>query len=95
MNTKATAASKPQTGSTAECLCGCGGTVSTKANYKPGHDARHAGTVARAIVENPKQAKALLATLPSDALRAKAERAVARATAPKPEPKAATEEEAA
>jgi hypothetical protein len=58
--------------------------------YRPGHDARHAGAVARAITENPKQAKALLATLPSDALRAKAQRAADRQTA-----KAKTEEEAA
>ncbi|MEJ1088318.1 hypothetical protein WDU99_08315 [Microbacterium sp. Mu-80] len=91
MNTKVTATQIPLN----TCACTCGEPVGPKATYRPGHDARHAGMVARAVVENPKQAKALLATLPSDALRAKAQRAVARATAPKPEPKAKTEEQAA
>lgn len=77
MSTKATATQIPVN----TCACTCGEQVGPKAMYRPGHDARHAGAVARAMVENPKQAKALLATLPSDALRAKAQRAVERQTA--------------
>lgn len=37
---------------TRHCTCGCGlPTSSSKTMYRPGHDARHAGMVARAIVE--------------------------------------------
>lgn len=84
MSTKATATQIPVN----TCACTCGEQVGPKAMYRPGHDARHAGAVARAIAADPKQTKALLATLPSDALRAKAQRAVERLTA-KPEPKEA------
>lgn len=63
------------------CKCDCGEIITTKASYRPGHDARHAGIVARAIAENPKQAKTLLAALPSAALQAKATRAAERRTA--------------
>lgn len=62
------------------CKCDCGQVITTKARYRPGHDARHAGIVARAIAENPKQANALLGTLPSNALQAKATRAAERLT---------------
>ena len=61
------------------CLCGCGDT--TRGSYRPGHDARHASAVARAIAENPRRAKSLLAALPSAALQAKASRAAERLTA--------------
>lgn len=38
----------PKTTQTARCNCGCGeATSSSKTAYKPGHDARHAGSVAR------------------------------------------------
>lgn len=74
MNTKATAIQIPAT----TCACQCGEQVGPKAIYRPGHDARHAGIVARAIAANPKQTKVLLATLPTPALRAKAQRAAER-----------------
>lgn len=54
------------------CKCGCGTPVGRKSNYKPGHDARHAGNVARQIADNPGERDMLLATLPSDKLRVKA-----------------------
>lgn len=96
MNTKATAASKT---TSPTCTCGCGEQIGPKATYRPGHDARHAGAVARAIAADPKQEKTLPLALPSPALRAKAQRAAARALAPKPEPTADvttdTEEQAA
>ena len=84
MNMKATATNGPT------CTCGCGEQIGPRATYRPGHDARHAGVVARSIAADPKQTKTLLLTLPSPALRAKAQRAADRLTA-----KADTEEEAA
>lgn len=62
------------------CACGCGEQIGATATYRPGHDARHAGAVARAIAEDPKQEKTLLMPLRSPALRAKAQRAAARLT---------------
>lgn len=59
-----------------KCRCGCD--ESTKSNYRPGHDARHAGQVGREIAANYAtkgfDRRTLLAALPSDALKAKAER---------------------
>lgn len=57
---------------TGKCLCGCG--ENSTSNYRPGHDARHAGQVARRLAEKitPKQATDALAALPSEALRLKA-----------------------
>lgn len=56
------------------CLCGCG--EATGRNYRPGHDARHAGQVGRALAQAPDltvdQREALLHELPSLALRQKA-----------------------
>lgn len=56
------------------CLCGCGG--STGRNYQPGHDARHAAQVGRALASErdlpEPQREEILQRLPSDALRAKA-----------------------
>lgn len=75
---------------TRTCLCGCEQTTGKRSNYKPGHDARHSATIAQLIVENPRRRAALLGTLPSDALRAKAERSADRARA-----KAAKTEEVA
>lgn len=76
-----------------KCLCGCDSDISGKSQYKPGHDARHAGNVARAILNEdltPEQATALLDSLGSDALRAKANAMVENWTA-KAEQKAARE----
>ncbi len=60
---------------TGTCRCGCGENVA-KSNYRPGHDARHAGNVARAIAADGSiettSSKALLDALPSDALKQKA-----------------------
>lgn len=33
------------------CNCGCGEPITSKANYKPGHDARHVGMEARRVAE--------------------------------------------
>jgi hypothetical protein len=55
------------------CLCGCGDLVLTmgRSLYKPGHDARHAGNLGRLVAESGDDS--LLASLPTPALRAKAE----------------------
>lgn len=59
---------------TQACLCGCGGSViRPTAPYLPGHDARHAGAVGRALISAGHADPALLDALPSPALRAKAE----------------------
>jgi hypothetical protein len=60
-----------------ECRCGCKGICNRGRNYKPGHDARHAGQVARAMAAFPGPANedkraAMLDVLPTDALRWKA-----------------------
>src|SRR4051812_7886730 len=34
------------------CACGCGENVAPKRQYRPGHDARHAGQIARALIAN-------------------------------------------
>lgn len=65
---------------TGNCLCQCGETTNKKANYRPGHDARHFTAVAREIAANPRRRTSLLGTLPSPALRVKAERAAERLT---------------
>lgn len=52
------------------CKCGCGSPVGRKSNYKPGHDARHAGNIARKIAETENMG--LLDGLPSEALKIKA-----------------------
>ena len=59
------------------CYCGCGENVPTKSFYRPGHDARHAGTIGREIAANYHvkgfDRRDLLSNLPSDKLVAKAE----------------------
>lgn len=50
------------------CLCGCG--VAGKSDYRPGHDARHAGNLARAILSGEMAVNVATKGL-SDALRAK------------------------
>lgn len=60
------------------CLCGCLQPVTNrKRNYKPGHDARHAGQVARDManfpgMNNDERRRVLLDALPTDGLRWKA-----------------------
>lgn len=57
------------------CRCGCGEAVAPKREYRPGHDARHAGQIARALIENDRDraAEAARAAL-SGAMRAKVDR---------------------
>jgi hypothetical protein len=62
---------------TGTCLCGCGSP--TRSNFAPGHDAKMAGQIARAIAEqairedlDPHHFTNLLMRLPSDLLRDKA-----------------------
>lgn len=51
-----------------KCLCRCGEPVGKRSNYRPGHDARHAGHVGRALADGVD----LLDKLPTEALRNKA-----------------------
>lgn len=85
--TKATVKAKP---APANCACGCGApTITAKAVFLSGHDARHAGNVGRALAANPKDAAALKARdalseklqAKADAIRATAERKTAEKTA--------------
>lgn len=64
------------------CRCGCKAPVGPRALYRPGHDARHAGQIARALVgaKDAAAAKRLLDRLPSEALQRKA---ITQATAAK------------
>lgn len=61
----------------ANCACGCGApTITAKAAFLSGHDARHAGNVGRGLAELVKASPeyvALLATLPTPKLVAKAQ----------------------
>lgn len=34
------------------CFCGCGSEISERSYYRPGHDSRHVGIVARHIAES-------------------------------------------
>lgn len=55
------------------CLCGCGTVIqSRKGMYRPGHDARHAGNIGRALMEAGRIDSDLLEKLPTDKLRDKA-----------------------
>jgi hypothetical protein len=55
------------------CLCGCREAPSgAAAHYRPGHDARHASLVGRRLQEQGRADEAVLAELPTDALRSKA-----------------------
>lgn len=57
------------------CGCGCKAQVAGKANYRPGHDARHVSAIAQAAFANPGgtlSAQERIATLPSQALQHKA-----------------------
>lgn len=82
-----TSTSKPEsvTAEGSPCLCGCGEATGKKSNYRPGHDARHAGQVGRAIAAEfgtpGFDRRELLKALPSEALRDKAEAIAEKATA--------------
>lgn len=88
MNTKATAASK--TTEARACACGtCHEGVSSKAMYRPGHDARHVSYLLQGLVnsyaDGQPVTKALIngmaKELPSEPLRAKFLRAADRLVA--------------
>ncbi len=64
------------------CFCGCGEVTNRNRNYRPGHDARHAGSIARKIQAGG--SRELLAELPTDALRVKASAMAARLAQGKP-----------
>lgn len=70
------------------CNCGCGETITTRAMYRPGHDARHAGAVGRQIAQDGDESA--LDALPSENLRSKALRvahnAMTKGAKAKPEP---------
>ncbi|AOZ65091.1 hypothetical protein KDJ05_gp55 [Arthrobacter phage Oxynfrius] len=69
---------------TRHCTCGCGeATSSAKTMYKPGHDARHAGNVARAMAADYDDAKNAdkLEALPTANLQHKAKMMAARLVA--------------
>lgn len=64
----------------AACLCGCSETAAVGRSYRPGHDARHAGAVARRVVAGAPGADAELAAL-APALQEKARRFVSNRAA--------------
>ncbi|QPO16987.1 hypothetical protein KDJ01_gp56 [Arthrobacter phage Kittykat] len=71
----------PKATTTRHCNCGCGeATSSSKTMYKPGHDARHAGNVARAMAADYNDAgnDEKLEALPSANLKHKARMMAAR-----------------
>lgn len=63
-----------------KCHCGCGAEANVGRTYRPGHDARHAGQVARANIEGAQGAAEALELLPAK-LKAKAARMIANAAA--------------
>lgn len=67
----ATARSSLKSGATGPhpCGCGCGETITSRAVYRPGHDARHAGEVARSVAEQVMATGGGLANLETDADR--------------------------
>jgi hypothetical protein len=68
---------------TAPCRCGCRQQVTRPtALYRPGHDARHAAAVGRALIAAGHADPALLDALPSLALRGKAEAMLSRRQVP-------------
>lgn len=54
-NTKET----PKKETLAVCGCGCGEHVAKGRTFRPGHDARHAGNVGRALAVDPKDKTAV------------------------------------
>ena len=89
MNTKSTAAKPATTIAPHHCLCGCGATITTKANYRPGHDARAVSQAVAELVEilqdGGKVTKATIASrakvFPSEPLKAKFTKAAERMVA--------------
>lgn len=53
------------------CWCGCGATVPAKSFYRPGHDSRHVGQVAREVAESD-AFESITDHLPTKALQLKA-----------------------
>lgn len=53
------------------CYCGCGETVATRSYYRPGHDSRHVGIVARQVAAST-QWDQITRSLPTKALQLKA-----------------------
>ncbi|WP_454175063.1 hypothetical protein [Gordonia sputi] len=62
----------------AACACGCS-EVTSGGRYRPGHDARHAGNLVRAVLAGQVEMADALDAVASDALRAKITRGVERA----------------
>jgi len=60
------------------CKCGCG--EPTPRNYRPGHDARHVGQLARAVAAGTTDKRAALKALPTEPLKAKFTKALTRTT---------------
>lgn len=58
------------------CLCGCGETAPR--NYRPGHDARHVSQLARAVREGTLDKRAATRALPTEPLRQKLTRSIAK-----------------
>ncbi|MGY4541726.1 hypothetical protein ACVWY0_001639 [Arthrobacter sp. UYNi723] len=83
--TQTTAKTTTTEKATVQCTCGCGeATQSAKSLYRPGHDARHAGLVARDLVASRQEGYERQYSeedLGSDALRAKAVKMAERLTA--------------
>jgi hypothetical protein len=82
-DTKAASATKKKTKDTSNpaglpaCLCGCGEIANRGRNYRPGHDARHAGVVGRKYADSGDAD--LLLVLPTAALREKARKIAIKA----------------
>jgi len=53
------------------CWCGCGEQTGPKAFYRPGHDSRHVGIVARQVAESD-EFNTITEQLPTKALQLKA-----------------------
>lgn len=63
------------------CLCGCKNVVGKKASYRPGHDAAHVSRLVALVVAEGMTQKSVTdaqKALPSDALKAKLQKAVDR-----------------
>lgn len=63
----------------AACACGC--ELPTGGRYRPGHDARHSGWLARQVIAGELTYDEAMDRLATDALRAKTHRQIERAAA--------------
>lgn len=61
----------PATHEQNKCWCGCGEETSDKAYYRPGHDSRHVGIVAREVAARD-EFSTITEKLPTKALQLKA-----------------------